>query len=154
MKTLNECLDLILQTLVENDGSISVYIDKERTKVFSDLFLSVDLSMKEFMESLDILKEKGYLSYFDVQKIYTDNSENYEFLQNHALHPCIIFISVKGKFFRLQGGFQGEETTKNSEKNRIKKQDEQIRLLTLLLAIGSIGVLIIEALRFIIDYVL
>lgn len=63
-------------------------------------------------------------------------------------------ITFEGGFFIKNTGYVKQHNDTNFEKNRIKKQDEQIRLLTMFLAIGSIGVLIIEALRFLLDYFL
>ncbi len=63
-------------------------------------------------------------------------------------------ITFEGRLLLKNNGYVGEYADKNFEKVRLRKQDDQIRLLTLLLAIGSIGVLIIEAMKFLFDYFL
>lgn len=192
MKTLNERLDHVLRTLVENGDVICLmYFTKFNssapqenefgtTKEYDKLFKPLGLNNGQFIEVLDILKENRYVEYdilkpkeqiLDVpltQHIWfknlitgsiTDESShlpgyNYLLLQGTVhLGQCQkVQITLKGKFYFEQGGFQGEENEKSKEKNRSKKQDEQIRLLTLFLAIGSIGVLIIEAMKFLLDY--
>lgn len=189
MKTLNECLDHVLKTLVDNNDVIYLMCIEEGgnsyniTKEYNELYEPLGLSDAQFVELLQILEEKGYLNYevlkasvtpaspFE-QRVWFKNMatgkatsedplfQGYQFLLN-APNPLVhsgqcqkVQIKLRGKFYFEQGGFQGEENRKNAEKDRIQKQDDQIRLLTLLLAIGSIGVLIIEAIKFLLDYML
>lgn len=138
MKPIDYCLDKILLQLYENRLTPENRKSFDVDKILQELELSTH---EEFKSLVDILVADKYALFLDG---YKDVLEHYK---NKTV------ITVKGTYFYEQGGYLGEKNRKTSKKNRIQKQDEQIRLLTLFLAIGSIGVLIIEAVKFLLDYV-
>jgi len=71
------------------------------------------------------------------------------FIEKNEVKPLIIKLLYKGYFFK---GYEVALKEQSYEITRIRENDRQIRLLTLVLAIGSIGVLFIEGLKFLIDY--
>jgi hypothetical protein len=123
MKTIEECLDHILQTLIENEGEIFHYMYKDESESFKKLYSPLlDIDGGEFMELLDILERKKYIRYAEYSMpVIGDYPAKSRFFSKED-EDVSIQITLKGKFFRLQGGYQGELNTKNAEKNRIKKK--------------------------------
>jgi len=96
----------------------------------------MDLRLKTTRNDLNKFQELE--KYLESEKMISKNEISEKYM-----------ITPKGYVFK---GYVHTREEELNEKARIKKQEDQIRLLTLLLAIGSIGVLIIEAMKFILDY--
>lgn len=62
-------------------------------------------------------------------------------------------LSILGEVFISRGGYKGQNQRDGLEKTRSQHNEEAIRLLTFFLAVGSIGVLVLEILKFLLDYV-
>jgi hypothetical protein len=147
MNSIEECLDLVLQTLINNKGAICIYIGNEETEIFSELFNKLGLNMKEFMELLDILKKEGFIDYIKVEEMFQETNENYEFLKAHRFHPYLISISLSGKFLRLQEGYVGKKKNKILEDYRVKTITIWQLILTAILAFGTVSLVFVELLK-------
>jgi hypothetical protein len=130
MKKIEECLDLVLQSLITNGGTICVYefenIEAYGKSQFSlsapydNLFKELGLNNKETKQLLEILEENDYISFEMVSGILystvycknkADNSVGNTNLDNSMVgligRPNRIDLSLKGKFFIQNGGYLG-----------------------------------------------
>jgi hypothetical protein len=139
MKKIEEYLDLVLQSLVDNGDSICIYevensedygkkkyfLSPAHTKLKSDL----GLSNTEIKQLLEILKEKEYLTFEVVAgtlysnvflKVKVDNSIGNTVLDDSMKEligqPDKIIITLKGKFFLSEGGYTGKHKKEETEK--------------------------------------
>ncbi len=150
METFQAIGNLYTSDGKESNEPIEERLDKilEFAKSFNDRnFNRLQLNQEfrdKYFYSLDLLLnyliEEGFIT--EPRPLVTNDGERIV----ETLHYT---LKLKGEMFK---GYAQTREERLSETKRIKKQDDQIRLLTLLLAIGSIGVLIIEAMKFILDY--
>lgn len=159
MDTLEECLDHILLMAIKSmntrEECIIHYGFKTKgvnvpTKEFLEMFTPLGFSQGDLIEAVKILTEKGYVissritpknGYIalDLNKGRSiEVKDDLIFCEEHKGEVDYIVITLKGKFFRLQGGFQGEETARNRDKARIVRHDAQIKLLTYVIAFGTL----------------
>ena len=144
MKPIYECLDYLLKHLKENrykpEGQrIDFDVDH---KVLPELGL---MNHEEFKGLIDMLVEDHYAYFLDGKK---DELENYK---------ARTLITPKGIDFVLKGGYETSEANRISNESELKqivsyqlRLSKRLNLLTALLAIGTIGLLVWEILKFLI----
>jgi hypothetical protein len=152
MKKIEECLDLVLKTLIENGDSLCIY-EVENLEAYNEkkwgmspaykrLFDELGLNKKETKQLLEILKEKEYLTFEMVTgvlygsiflKVKSDNTIGNTVFDNTMSdlvgRPNKMEITLKGKFFILEGGFTGKH----------KKEEREALLQRLAIWITAIG---------------
>ena len=130
MKKIEECLDLVLQSLVDNNDVICIYEYDDieaykKSKFFISqahdrLFKELGLNNKETLQLLKILEEKEFIKFEMVSgmltsAVYCKNKSDHSIgntnLDNSMIaligKPNKIELTLKGKFFIQNGGYIG-----------------------------------------------
>ena len=129
MKKKEECLDLVLQTLIENGDSLCVLEVKNieeylankyyESPAYSKLFNDLALNNSDAIQLLEILKEEKYIDFVkgSPYQVFHKNKSNNEIgnfsNSNNELNKWIgkpdrIVITLKGKFFLQEGGYSAK----------------------------------------------
>jgi len=103
----------------------------------STKLIRYNVEKADFIELLDILQKKGYITYAAYSMPVIESKPKERFLYSED-NDVSIKITLTGKFFRQQEGFQDKEKGKNQDKTRLRKHDAQIIRLTFILAFGAI----------------
>ena len=172
MKKIEECLDLVLKALVNNEDSLCIYeVDDLKAHsegrfrlslAYDKLFTELALNKSEVKQLLEILKKEEYVD-FDLVvgvmhssiwvKLKSDNSIGNTTFDNTMSglvgKPNKILITLKGKFFIInEGGY----SAKLSRLDKIERDQREIQkgltYATIVLAVGTLGLLLIELLKF------
>ncbi|HTB06724.1 MAG TPA: hypothetical protein VK806_07185 [Bacteroidia bacterium] len=152
MKKIEECLDLVLQSLVDNGGIICINECKDAEAcakgnvipsiAYNNLFEKLDMNNIEACQLLGILKENDYLKFVVISGVlYSSifceiksggtpgNTNMNENTMNLAGKPDKIELNLKGKFFIQNGGYLG----------KIRKEERNELLQKLAIWITAIG---------------
>lgn len=110
MESEEQCFDHILQTLLKNDDILSCFVEWKETPEYLELLAPLGISMLHFTELLDTLQKKEYIVYRTVEQLYPNSPP--DFYKQHAFHPCIIRLTIQGKFFIKNGGYGNKNIPK------------------------------------------
>ena len=139
------CLNLVLQTLLDNGGLLCFYECEEfdgfpnlilvASPAYQKLFTDLGLSNDESIQLLEVLKSKGYIDYaiggigntvFFKVKVNKESGEiNYpgtikyeDYMKVSVLKPTKIKLLLAGKFFIIEGGYTSQLSKTESSVNK------------------------------------
>jgi len=129
-KSIEWYLDYILQTLIKNNGEILGEFDSGMSNLnnFKSIYEEMNISLNDFKELLDILKDDNYASYKKVES----NPHQHEKIQ----------LTIKGRLFRQRGGYVHQKNHKSLESRTLIG-------LQILLVFGTCGMLVIEIVKYV-----
>jgi len=151
MLKFEESLDLVLQTLIDNNNSLCIFEvenvadcvagDYTISHAYVELFSKLDLEDKDAIELFELLKGEKYIDFKKVTayevavKVKADNSIGNRPNTNNELNewggkPDKITITLQGKFFIHGGGYTG--------KHKKEKRDAILKILAIwITALGT-----------------
>ena len=93
------------------------------------------------------LEKEGFIETVE-QKVHSQDKEG-----NPTMSINIKFSFNNSRRCISRDGYKGQKKRENQEKTQTENNEREIRLLTFFLAVGSIGLLVLEFLKFLFDYV-